>query len=168
MTTSNENFQTWKSVSERMPELLATLKSCELLYRDRNGQLPQVPERGIYVFYLGDNPIYVGRTNRMRQRLQEHARRSSGHNSATLAFAMASVLAGTIELATIGDSSRDELQRDPEFKKLFDATKKHVYDMGIRVVEVNDAIEQAVFEIYAAMELETTREQGGFNDFENH
>ena len=40
--------------------------------------------------------------------------------------------------------------------------------MGIRVVEVNDPIEQVVFEVYAALELGTTREQGGFNDFENH
>jgi predicted GIY-YIG superfamily endonuclease len=151
-----------------MPELLETLKSCELLHRDRRGQLPQVPDRGIYVFYLGDKPIYVGRTDRMRQRLQEHGRPSSTHNSGTLAFAMASVLAGTLELDSIGDFSRDELQRDPEFKKLFDATKKSVRCMGIRVVEINNPIEQAVFEVYAALELGTTQEQVGFNDFENH
>lgn len=81
---------------------------------------------------------------------------------------MASVLAGTLELDSIGDFSRDELQRDPELKKLFDATKKSVRCMGIRVVEINNPIEQAVFEVYAALELGTTQEQGGFNDFENH
>lgn len=66
--------------------------------------------------------------------------------------------------------SRDKLQRDPEFKKLFDATKEGVRSMGIRVVEVDDPIEQAVFEVYAALELGTTRGRGqvGFNDFENH
>ena len=159
---------TWESVSQRMPELLKTLKSCELLHRDRRGQLPQVPDRGIYVFYNGDNPIYVGRTNRMRQRLQEHGRPSSTHNSATLAFAMAYVLASNIQLDSVGDVSRDVLQRDPEFKKLFDATKEMVSKMGIRVVEVTDPIEQAVFEVYAALELGTTREQSGYNDFENH
>jgi hypothetical protein len=71
-------------------------------------------------------------------------------------------------LDSIGDFSRDELQRDPEFKKLFDATKKSVRCMGIRVVEINNPIEQAVFEVYAALELGTTQEQVGFNDFENH
>ena len=151
-----------------MPELLATLKSCELLYRDGRGKLPQVPDRGIYVFYNGDNPIYVGRTNRMRQRLQEHGRPSSGHNSATLAFAMASLIASDQGMDSISALSRDTLQRDPEFKKWFDMTKEMVRKMSIRVVEVTDPIEQAVFEVYAAMELETTREQGGFNDVENH
>ena len=40
--------------------------------------------------------------------------------------------------------------------------------MQCRVVEVTDAIEQAVFEIYAALALRTTRDQGGYNDFETH
>ena len=168
MTATNESSQTWESVSKRMPDLLGTLKSCELLHRDRRGQLPQVPDRGIYVFYLADNPIYVGRTDRMRDRLQEHGRPGSTHNSATLAFAMASLIAADQGLDSIDAFSRDELQRDPEFKKWFDATKESVRNMGIRVVEVTDPIEQAVFEVFAALELGTTREQGGFNDFENH
>ena len=168
MTTTDESLQTWESVSGRMPEFLETLKSCKLLRRDPRGQLPQVPDRGIYVFYLGDKPIYVGRTDRMRQRLQEHGRPSSTHNSATLAFAMASLLQQANRVDSIDAFSRDELQRDPEFKKWFDATKESVRGMSIRVVEVIDPIEQAVFEVYAALELGTTRQQGGFNDFENH
>ena len=67
MTTTDGSLQTWESVSERMPELLEILKSSKLLHRDRRGQLPQVPDRGIYVFYHSDKPIYVGRTDRMRQ-----------------------------------------------------------------------------------------------------
>ena len=170
MTTPNENFQTWESVSERMPELLATFKTCELLFRNRHGQLPQVPDRGIYVFYNGDNPIYVGRTNRMRQRLQEHGQPSSTHNKATLAFAMASLIAAYQGMDSVDDLSRDKLQHDPDFKKWFDATKEIVSKMGIRVVEVTDPIEQAIFEVYAALELGTIRGRGqvGFNDFENH
>ena len=50
----------------------------------------------------------------------------------------------------------------------FDTTKEMVRKMGVRTVEINDPIEQTVFEVYAALELRTTREQGGFNDFENH
>lgn len=104
----------------------------------------------------------------MRQRLQEHGRRGSTHNSATLAFAMASLIAADQGSVSIDAFSRGELQRDPEFKIWFDATKESVRSMGIRVVEITDPIEQAVFEVYAALELGTTREQGGFNDFENH
>ncbi len=124
VTTQSENFQTWKSVSERMPELLEVLESSEVLHRDRQDQLPQVPERGIYVFYLGNSPIYVGRTNRMRQRLQEHGRRNSTHNSATLAFAMASCIAAYQGMDSIDALSRDKLQHDPEFKTWFDATNE--------------------------------------------
>lgn len=52
-----------------------------------------------------------------------------------------------------------------KFKKLFDTTKKTVRKMDIRIVEVTDPIEQAVFEVYTALELGTTREQGGYNNF---
>ena len=81
---------------------------------------------------------------------------------------MASLLQQANRVDSIDAFSRDELQRDPEFKKWFDATKESVRGMSIRVVEVTDPIEQAVFEVYAALELGTTRQQGGFNDFENH
>ena len=145
--------------------MLSELKSDKLRSRDALGKLP---EQGIYVFYVGDKPIYVGRTDRMRQRLQEHGRPGSGHNSATLAFAMAFRIAADQGMDSIDAFSRDKLQHDPEFKKWFDATNEMVRSMGIRVVEVNDPIEQAVFEVYAALELGTTREQGYFNDFENH
>ena len=40
--------------------------------------------------------------------------------------------------------------------------------MKIRVAAVTDAIEQTLFEVYAALELGTTRQQNGCNDFENH
>lgn len=164
MTSSNQDLQTWESVANRMPILLSILKSDELRSRDALGELP---EQGIYVFYLGDNPIYVGRTDRMRQRLLEHGRPSSTHNSATFAFAMAPDLAARQGL-NVDDFSREELQRNPEFKQWFDATKERVRNMTVRVVEVTDPIEQAVFEVYAALEFETTSQHGGFNDFGVH
>ena len=40
--------------------------------------------------------------------------------------------------------------------------------MQVKVVEVDDAIEQSVFEVYAALHLKTTRGHCGYNDFENH
>ena len=82
MAFPNQNTETWESVANRMPLLLSDLKSDTLRSRDLLGELP---EQGIYVFYLGDKPMYVGRTDRMRQRLLEHGRPSSTHNAATLA-----------------------------------------------------------------------------------
>ena len=166
ITATNESPQTWESVSERMPELLTTLKSGELLHRDPRGQLPQVPDRGIYVFYHGDKPIYVGRTDRMRQRLQEHGRDKATHNQAALAFLMAEKKAGKKEIVR-GSRTRKEFANDEKFKPIFSKSKAEVRQMKIRVVKITDPIEQAVFEVYAALELGTTREQGGYNDFEN-
>lgn len=49
----------------------------------------QMPDRGIYLFSEGDQHLYVGRTNRIRQRLAGHCRPSSTHFSATFAFGIA-------------------------------------------------------------------------------
>lgn len=163
MELPNQNPPTWESVASRMPLLLSDLKSDRLRNR---GTLGNLPEQGIYVFHL-DIPVYVGRTDRMSQRILEHGRPSAGHNSATLAFAMAVRWARKNNL-DIDGVSRNDLQRNPEFTTYFDTTKRLVSNMGIRVVEVTDPIEQAVFEVYAALELRTTLQHGGFNDFANH
>lgn len=48
-----------------------------------------MPTAGIYLFSERGRHLYVGRTNRMRQRLQEHSRHSSTSNSAPFAFTLA-------------------------------------------------------------------------------
>ena len=103
----------------------------------------------------------------MHDRLLEHGQDSATHNKATFAFLLAEEKAAKCEILR-GSRSRNDFQNDDEFKPFFDAAKTNVKAMRFRVVEITDAIEQAVFEVYAALELETTREQGGFNDFENH
>ena len=74
-------------VVAKFPELLEGLQSAPSLSRDA---LREIPERGIYVFHdqYGE-PIYIGRSDRMRARLLEHSRPSSTHNSATFAFNLA-------------------------------------------------------------------------------
>lgn len=174
MTETNESSQTWESVSERMPELLATLTSSELLHRNPRGQLPEVPERGIYVFYEGCRPRYVGRSGKvdgnpgmMRRRIQQHSQNKASHNKAALAFRMAERKAAKCGIKR-GLRSRSDFQKDKEFKPFFDKAKAEVREMKIRVVEITDAIEQTVFEVFAALKLKTTVQQGGYNDFDNH
>lgn len=42
--------------------------------------LPQrMPKAGAYLFSEGERHLYVGRSNRLRQRLQEHCRASATH-----------------------------------------------------------------------------------------
>ena len=157
-------MNTWQNVVDRMPELLTKLKEDTLRRRENLGDLPK---KGVYVFYENDKPVYVGRTNKMRERIQQHGRKSSGHNSASFAFLLA-VERARRERFDCRARSRKDLERDEQFSRWFSDAKEKVRQMQCRVVEVPCAIEQTVFEIYAALELGTTRSQGGYNDFETH
>jgi len=46
------------------------------------GQFSGLPKSGIYVFNEAETPVYVGRSNRLKGRLAEHGRPSSGHTAA--------------------------------------------------------------------------------------
>ena len=143
----------------RMPILLNELKGTPLLNRN---ELKDIPRSGVYVFYREGNPLYVGRSNRLKERIQEHGRPSSDHYSATLAFNMAKERVNfnrnKRRLAT-----RNELEKAPGFKKAFFLAKKQVAEMQVKVIEIEDQITQALFEIYAALTLNTK-----YNDFGTH
>jgi len=123
--------------------------------------LGRVPQKGIYVFLENGHPIYVGRTNRMKDRIKEHGRPSSTHNSAPFAFNLAKKVA--VEKGIDLNKSRVELERDPTFAKLFSEAKERVSKMAVRVIEIEDPVVQTIFEVYASMELKTE-----FNDFDTH
>ena len=159
----NELAQSWEGLVARMEELWDSLLATEILVRDHRGRFPKMPKQGIYCFYGGDEPIYVGRTNRMRSRVLEHGRVSARHNSATLAYLIALRGAQAQEFMSVGAFNRDDLQFIPEFKELFDEAKQLVRQMSVRVVEVTDPIEQTLFEVYVALKLKTP-----WNSFEKH
>ena len=143
----------------RMPILLNELKANPLLNRN---ELEDIPKSGIYVFYREGKPLYVGRSNRLKGRIQEHGRPSSDHYSATLAFNMAkekvNYKRNERRLAT-----RNELEKAPGFEKAFFLARKQVAEMQVKVIEIEDQITQALFEIYAALTLNTE-----YNDFGTH
>ena len=159
--------QTWEAVAERLPILLNNLKNSDPIFRGTRGRLPEIPDKGIYVFYESGRPLYVGRSDRMRSRILEHGRPSSLHNSATFALLLAMEMATGHGIDCTG-ITRDDLQVAHDFKPLYDQSKERIRNMQVRVVEVVDPIEQSVFEVYAALHLRTTRDHGGYNDFENH
>ena len=148
----------FKRIIEQMPVLMERLMNTEL---QPWGKLGKLPESGIYAFYENGEPLYVGRSNRMRDRLKEHGRQGSPNNSAPFAFNIAKQDAERtgIDIAR----TRTDLEHDNKFNKLFRLAKKRVSQMSIRVVEVDDPILQTIFEVYAAMELKTP-----FNDFDTH
>jgi predicted GIY-YIG superfamily endonuclease len=130
----------------------------------RFGLLPStMPERGIYLFSEGDRHLYIGRTNRIRKRLQNHCRQSGTHFTATFAFRIARHETGQSRASYKREGSRAQLCADPVFGPAFEAAKRRVGAMDIRFVEEVDPVRQALLEIYAATVLQTP-----FNDFDNH
>ncbi len=105
----------------------------------------------------------MGRTNRLRQRLQNHCRPSGTHFTATFAFRIARQDTGRVRATYTKAGSREALTSDPEFVEAFEVAKRRVATMDIRFVDESDPTRQAFLEIYAATVLGTP-----YNDFENH
>ena len=123
----------------------------------------ETPLSGIYLFSEAEQHLYVGRTNTIRKRLQNHCRPSSGHNSATFAFRLAREITGQTIATYTEQGSRSELQNDPVFGPIFIAQKERVRSMNVRYVSESDPMKQALLEMYISVSLETPH-----NDFDNH
>jgi hypothetical protein len=148
-------------VDNKMHELMKILLDAPLLSRDN---LNDIPFKGLYVFYENDKPIYVGISgkNRMKKRIMGHGRKSGGHNSATFAFNIAKKEAEKIGLNI--KEKRYILEKKPEFANLYTHAKERVSKMKVRAIEINYPNFRALFEIYAALVLNTTE----YNSFETH
>jgi len=121
-----------------------------------------VPKKGVYLLSEGEEHLYVGRSNRIRQRLQEHSRPSADHFSASFAFRI--VCEEKNHKATYKpETSRAKLMEDPAFREFFEEAKRRVRAMDVRYVAEDEPIRQALLEMYAAVALETP-----YNDFDNH
>jgi len=154
--TMNRQFL---SYANKLPKLMEKLKKSELINRT---DLRHVPKKGVYVFYSDGGPAYVGRSNDIKSRIQNHSRPSSGHNSATFAFMLAKEKAEEQRIDT--KMERKVLEQEPSFKPLFNEAKSTVSNMPVRVVSIDDQILQTLFEVYASLELNTSK----YNDFTTH
>ena len=165
---TSQKSQGWKDIATNMPKYLIALQSDTLRNRDAPGNLP---DRGIYVFYENGKPIYVGRTNRMSKRILEHGSRRCT-KSATFAYLVVKrelEHRGICPKTRAGKPSSRITNADvEEYPCIISAARKRISKMQFRVVKIDDPIEQTIFEVYAALNLGTTRQQGGYNDFDNH
>jgi len=143
---------------DQLPLLLDQLIKSPSKNRNSLGALPQ---KGIYVFYENECPIYVGRSNRIKERLLEHIRPSSTHTSATFAFNLAKKAAIEKEM-DVNNIPRVHLEKDSDFSSLFSEAKEKVSRMSIKVIEIDDPIIQTIFEVYVFVKFNT------FNEFDNH
>lgn len=153
--------QEFKSLVESLePNYLALIGMVPVKYRT----LPrEIPIRGIYLFSEGNNHLYVGRTNRLRERLRGHCVPSDTHFTATFAFRIARKETGQTVASYSKSGSRAELLKNATFRSAFDNAKRRIALMDIRFVEEQDPTRQALLEIYTATVLKTP-----YNDFDNH
>jgi len=120
-------------------------------------------KRGIYILYENGKPIYVGRSNNLKKRIQEHSRPSSGHNSASFAFILAKEVAKQKNPDLDLTMERSQLEKDKRFKPIFDSAKERISKMKVRLIEIEQPEVQAIFEIFTAMSIGSK-----YNDFDNH
>lgn len=154
----NERFE------ELVTKLDSRLDSLMAMQPVRTTDLPgPMPDAGIYLFSEDGKHLYVGRSNRLRSRLQEHSRPSSMHNRAQFAFAIARKKTKKTIPSYKMQGSRSKLEKDEEFAQAFKEAKERVRQMDIRFVEEKDPLRQALLEIYVAVALDTK-----YNDFETH
>jgi hypothetical protein len=153
------------------PDFTKLVESLEPKYQALMGMTPVkyaalpkgLPIRGIYLFSEGANHLYVGRTNRLRQRLRGHCIPSGSHFTATFAFRIARKATGRIAASYSKSGSRADLLKDMAFASAFEEAKRRIASMDLRYVEESDPTRQALLEIYAATILKTP-----YNDFDNH
>lgn len=117
---------------------------------------------GIYVFYENKKPIYVGRANNIRKRIQWHTRKSSGSESASFAFNLAK---GEYARKSDVAKKRKELMQIEEFIEIFTKQKEILTNVEFRCISLENDILQTMFEPYLAAKLGTYPIN---NSFANH
>lgn len=152
----NDEF---KKLVDQLPGLLERLVNSPPKPRSNLGRLPR---KGIYVFLENGHPMYVGRSNRMKDRIMEHGRPSSTHNTAPFAFNLAKKAAE--EKGIDVNKRRGKLERDLAFASLFSEAKERVTRMWVRVIGIDDPVIQTLYKVYASIALKTTE----YNLFDTH
>ncbi len=143
----------WEAI-DKMKPLMNELEGSEELRWD---DYSDAPRKGVYVLYEKGNPIYVGRSNNMRNRVREHGAASSDRYSATFAFKLLR------EALNEPEGRAEDIERS--HKDEYRQQRERVRAMTFRAVAITDQLEQTLFETYAIIEMGTAPK---YNDFETH
>jgi hypothetical protein len=111
---------------------------------------------GCYVFLDSAKPVYVGISRSVIKRLTQHLNYDS-HYSASLVYRMASE-------EYSHEMKRDQAMKDDQFRRVFFAVQSRLREMTIAFIEIENDLELYVFEVYAAMKLDTDT----WNTFRTH
>jgi GIY-YIG catalytic domain len=111
---------------------------------------------GCYVFLNADTPVYVGISRTVARRLTQHLNHVS-HYSASLVYRMASRVYDH-------ELKRDQAMADDKFRETFLSAQLQLQKMRVAFIEIPDDVELYMFELYAAMKLNTWE----WNTFRTH
>jgi hypothetical protein len=111
---------------------------------------------GCYVFIDQGKPIYVGISRGVIKRVIQNPNYDS-HYSASLVYRMA-----TEEY--LHEMKRDQAMKDDQFRAVFFSAQDRLHQMTVAFVEIGNDLELYLFEIFAAMRLETDT----WNTFRTH
>lgn len=123
----------------------------------------KLPQQCVYLFGEDGHHLYVGRSNKFRNRLRQHSSDGAPHNQAVFAFKLARKATGRTEVSYKPEGSRGALLAYPDFAEAFLSSKHRVRAMDLRYVEEANQPRQALLEIYASIVLRTP-----YNDFATH
>ena len=119
------------------------------------------PTGGVYLFSEAGKHLYAGRTKR---RIHVRVRNQFGSNPKAASFPWRIARKVTGRLATYRrEGSREDLLRDPDFRKAYEDARARIRNMHVRYVHEPDPLRQALLEIYVA--VATAAE---YNDFDTH
>ena len=118
---------------------------------------------GCYVIMREGRPMYVGISRGVVSRLRQHCNGTS-HFSATLAYAVAKRNFSQNSADKIQGITRDAAIKDAGLREAFDAARQLLRDCSGAFIEITNAVELHLFEVYAAIELDT----GEWNTFRTH
>jgi hypothetical protein len=140
----NKDFQ---SLTASIPGLFATLTRSPLW--EMKGLSAYKHKAGVYVFFEGGQPVYVGRTRNLQGRLRGHV--VLNHNSASFAFRNTRK-AVNMYATYKRTGSRSELQNHAVFRPEFVRQVARVKTLQVRFLEVPDPIVRYLLELYAYIE----------------
>lgn len=110
---------------------------------------------GCYVLLDDGRPLYTGISQTVLRRLRHHVLGES-HNVASLAYMLAAA-------GSAYTGARADRMRDPGFAAIFEEERAHLRGMSVAFVEIENAVERYLFEVYCAMALNTAA-----NTFQTH
>ena len=104
-------------------------------------------QKGVYLFSDPSGYQFVGRTNRLYQRMLHHCRGSSSANRSSFKLCLlteSQAFGRTLSRKT----EWRELEGHPAFREQYEAVKDRINRMQIRFVEETDSLGQLLLEIY--------------------